>query len=203
MSKVFSSEAAWYVTDEAIQIHGGMGYMRDSGLEKVQRDLRIFRIFEGTNDILRLFIALTGLQYAGENLKFLQQAVKDPIKNFAVLINEAGSRSKTAMGLNKNKSQVLDLHPSLMEASDALTRDVEKFGKAVEMLLMRYKKDVINQQFLLKRVADVAIDLYVSISVLSRSKNIITENSWTYLRCVGPIALKRYLGRLFGTSFAI
>lgn len=55
-------EAAWYCCDEAIQILGGMGYMRDCGLEKVMRDLRIFRIFEGTNDILRLFVALTGIQ---------------------------------------------------------------------------------------------------------------------------------------------
>ena len=57
---MFASEAAWFVTDEGIQILGGMGYMKDAGLEKVMRDLRIFRIFEGTNDILRLFIALTG-----------------------------------------------------------------------------------------------------------------------------------------------
>lgn len=58
---MFASECAWYVTDEAIQIMGGMGFMRDSGLERVMRDLRIFRIFEGTNDILRLFVALTGM----------------------------------------------------------------------------------------------------------------------------------------------
>ena len=48
------------VTDEAIQILGGNGFMSANGLEKVLRDLRIFRIFEGTNDILRLFVALTG-----------------------------------------------------------------------------------------------------------------------------------------------
>ncbi|CAB3373408.1 Hypothetical predicted protein [Cloeon dipterum] len=60
ISKIFASEAAWYVTDEAIQILGGMGFMKDTGLERVMRDLRIFRIFEGTNDILRLFVALTG-----------------------------------------------------------------------------------------------------------------------------------------------
>jgi len=63
ISKIFASEAAWYVTDEAIQILGGMGFMRDTGLERVMRDLRIFRIFEGTNDILRLFVALTGKFY--------------------------------------------------------------------------------------------------------------------------------------------
>jgi Acyl-CoA dehydrogenases len=37
-----------------------MGFMKSTGLEKVMRDLRIFRIFEGTNDILKLFVALTG-----------------------------------------------------------------------------------------------------------------------------------------------
>ena len=61
ISKVYASESAWFVTDEAIQILGGMGYMKDCGIEKVMRDLRIFRIFEGTNDILRLFVALTGI----------------------------------------------------------------------------------------------------------------------------------------------
>ena len=43
-----------------LQVLGGNGFMTGNGLEKVMRDLRIFRIFEGTNDILRLFVALTG-----------------------------------------------------------------------------------------------------------------------------------------------
>ncbi len=60
ISKIYASEAAWYVVDETLQILGGMGYMREAGVEKVLRDVRIFRIFEGTNDILRLFIGLTG-----------------------------------------------------------------------------------------------------------------------------------------------
>lgn len=58
--QIFASEAAWHTTDEAIQVLGGMGFMKEAGLERVLRDLRIFRIFEGTNDILRLFVALTG-----------------------------------------------------------------------------------------------------------------------------------------------
>ena len=62
VSKIVGSEAAWFVVDEGIQIMGGMGYMRETGLEKIMRDLRIFRIFEGTNDILRLFIALAGTE---------------------------------------------------------------------------------------------------------------------------------------------
>jgi len=60
IGKIVGSESAWYVCDEALQILGGMGYMRAAGIEKVMRDVRIFRIFEGTNEILRLFVALTG-----------------------------------------------------------------------------------------------------------------------------------------------
>ena len=60
LEQIFASEAAWWVVDEAIQVMGGMGFMKETGLERVLRDLRIFRIFEGTNDILRLFVVLTG-----------------------------------------------------------------------------------------------------------------------------------------------
>ena len=60
VSKIYASEAAWYTADETLQMLGGMGYMRETGVEKTLRDVRIFRIFEGTNEILRLFVALTG-----------------------------------------------------------------------------------------------------------------------------------------------
>ena len=64
IGKIVASEAAWFVSDEALQILGGMGYVRAPGIEKFVRDIRIFRIFEGTNEILRLFIALTGEFYS-------------------------------------------------------------------------------------------------------------------------------------------
>lgn len=170
VSKVFSSEAAWWVTDEAIQILGGMGYMRDTGLEKIMRDLRIFRIFEGTNDILRLFIALTGMQYAGSHLKHLRNAAKNPLKqeNMSLIVNEIGRRS---IGDN-NK---INLHPNLYTASRTLCQDITKFGQCVEMLLVKYQKNIIEQQFLLNRVAEVAIDLYVSMSVLSRCSSSLEQ----------------------------
>ena len=62
--------------------------MKALGLEKVMRDLRIFRIFEGTNDILRLFVALSGIQYAGGHLQELQRAIKNPIDNFGLVFGE-------------------------------------------------------------------------------------------------------------------
>merc|ERR1719204_2550193 len=92
ISKIFASEAACNVTDEAIQILGGNGYMKALGLEKVMRDLRIFRIFEGTNDILRLFVALSGIQHAGGHLQELQRAIKNPIGNFGLVFGEVSKR---------------------------------------------------------------------------------------------------------------
>lgn len=57
MVKLFSSEVANRVADMAVQIHGGMGYMKDYPVERFYRDLRLTRIYEGTSEIQRLVIA--------------------------------------------------------------------------------------------------------------------------------------------------
>jgi alkylation response protein AidB-like acyl-CoA dehydrogenase len=57
MAKLFASEAANWVTDKAIQIHGGIGYMRDLPVERMHRDAKLMEIGEGTSEIQRLVIA--------------------------------------------------------------------------------------------------------------------------------------------------
>lgn len=57
MAKLFASEAAMFVTDEALQIHGGMGYSKEMPLERYYRDARITRIYEGTSEVQRMVIA--------------------------------------------------------------------------------------------------------------------------------------------------
>ena len=57
MSKLYAGENAVWVTDQAIQILGGYGYMRDYPLERWHRDAKIFTLFEGTSEIQRLTIA--------------------------------------------------------------------------------------------------------------------------------------------------
>ncbi|MFC4214292.1 acyl-CoA dehydrogenase family protein [Pseudophaeobacter arcticus] len=57
IAKLFASEAAWRIADRALQIHGGYGYTRDFPLERYLRDLRIFRIYEGSSEIQRSIIA--------------------------------------------------------------------------------------------------------------------------------------------------
>jgi len=175
ISKVFASEAAWFACDEAIQICGGMGYMRDTGLEKVMRDLRIFRIFEGTNDILRLFVALSGIQYAGGHLRELQKAVQNPIANFGVVLGEVSSRARGVVGIGSGNLLADSVHPNLVGSADLACKATDAFGGAVEKLLIKHGKHIIQEQFLLKRVADVTIDIYAMGCVLSRCTKSLNE----------------------------
>ncbi|XP_030043221.1 very long-chain acyl-CoA dehydrogenase, mitochondrial isoform X4 [Microcaecilia unicolor] len=169
ISKIFGSEAAWSVTDECIQVLGGMGYMKEVGLERVMRDLRVFRIFEGTNDILRLFVALNGFQSAGTQLKQLQSAFRNPLGNTGLLLRDASKKVKRKAGLGTGLSLKETVHPELENSGELTVQAVEQFGGAVEMLLIKHGKKIIDEQFLLKRVADCAIDLYAMIVVLSRA----------------------------------
>ncbi|XP_065355122.1 very long-chain specific acyl-CoA dehydrogenase, mitochondrial-like [Calliphora vicina] len=175
ISKVFASEAAWYVCDEAIQVLGGMGYMKEAGLERVLRDLRIFRIFEGTNDILRLFVALTGIQYAGSHLKELQKAFRNPAANFGFIFKEASRRAASTVGIGGT-----DLSPfivnELQDHGKATAECIDLFGQSVESLLIKYGKNIIHEQNVLNRLANAAIDIFTMVVVLSRSSRAVQKN---------------------------
>ncbi|XP_056431459.1 very long-chain specific acyl-CoA dehydrogenase, mitochondrial [Gadus chalcogrammus] len=175
ISKIFASEAAWTVTDECIQIMGGMGFMKDSGVERVMRDLRIFRIFEGTNDILRLFVALNGFQSAGNHLKGLQRALKSPLGNAGMLAEELTKRAKRKAGLSSGVSMQGTVHPELSQSGDLMVKAIEQFGVVVEEMLIKHGKKIIDEQFVLTRVADAAIDLYAMGVVLSRASRSLSQ----------------------------
>jgi acyl-CoA dehydrogenase len=66
MSKVAASETAMWVSDEAVQIFGGYGYMRDYPVEKLMRDAKGTEIYEGTNEVLRWLVARDAIREAGE-----------------------------------------------------------------------------------------------------------------------------------------
>lgn len=57
MCKLFASEMVGRIADRAVQIHGGMGYMRELAIERFYRDVRVMRIYEGTSEVQRLIIA--------------------------------------------------------------------------------------------------------------------------------------------------
>lgn len=170
ISKIFSSENAWFVTDETIQILGGTGFMRSAGVEKVLRDLRVFRIFEGTNDILRLFVALTGSQYAGGHLKELQKAMTNPVANLGMIMEFGTKKMKQAVGIASAQSTLTgQVSPNLKSSAALLAKSMMQFEETITFLLIKYGKNIIHEQFILKRVADSAINIYACMCVLSRA----------------------------------
>lgn len=56
MAKRFVTDSCYDVADQALQLHGGYGYLSEYGIEKIVRDLRVHRILEGTNEIMRVVL---------------------------------------------------------------------------------------------------------------------------------------------------
>ncbi|MFL5302996.1 MAG: acyl-CoA dehydrogenase family protein [Anaeromyxobacteraceae bacterium] len=172
ISKVFATEALWRTADEALQVAGGNGYMREFPYERVLRDSRINRIFEGTNDILRLFIALTAMNEAATQLKELAEGVKgvlaDPIKGFGVLSDYALKHAAIRTGLVGEKRGWTLLHPSLVPIAEDFEEQARELAWVADRVLRRHGKKVIEKQFALRRISEILVDLFVEASVLSR-----------------------------------
>ncbi|XP_053577024.1 complex I assembly factor ACAD9, mitochondrial [Bombina bombina] len=175
MVKVFSSEGAWVCVSEALQILGGLGYMKDYPYERYLRDSRILLIFEGTNEILRMYIALTGMQHAG---KILTGKIKEMKKgNVGVAFEMFSKKLKDSLGRKVNLGLTGPegvVHPSLEESAKKLEENIYYFGNVVENLLYRFGKTVVDEQLALKRVADIIINLYAMTAVISRASRSIS-----------------------------
>ncbi|XP_056129727.1 complex I assembly factor ACAD9, mitochondrial [Lampris incognitus] len=174
--KVFSSEGGWICVSEALQVLGGLGYTKNYPYERYLRDCRILLIFEGTNEILRMYIALTGMQYAG---KILTGKIKEMKKgNIGLALGMLGKKLKDHfVGSNADfgltgKDGVA--HPSLADSAKKFEHNVSVFGATVESLLYRYGKTIVDEQLMLKKVADVIINLYAMTAVLSRASRSIS-----------------------------
>jgi acyl-CoA dehydrogenase family protein 9 len=163
--KVKASEAVWRVVNEALQIAGGMGYMKEYPFERYLRDARINLIFEGTNEILRLYTALSGLEAPGEQLKAVARALKDPIKQIGLLTDYARHRALRAIHL----SGLPELHPDIAEIARPLPEWVAEFAGTVEWALRRHGREIIERQMVLERLADAVGDLFLMAAVISRA----------------------------------
>ena len=172
ISKVFASEALQRSAYEALQIAAGSGFMRELPYEQITRDCRILTIFEGTNEVLRLYIALSGLKDLGRSLSELKSAVDDifnnPIKGFGVLTDYAEKRLTQATGVGRDKISSKMPQP-LREAADIYERYTVELAKASDYLLRKHGKSIAGRQHDLKRIADIGIDLFVGLCVLSRA----------------------------------
>lgn len=177
ISKVFASESLWTVGNEALQIAGGNGFMKEYPYEMIIRDSRINLIFEGTNEILRLYIGLSCLNEVGTYLKDLASGVstvlKDPIKGFGVLSDYAGKRFSEATTVGRDRFS--KAHPSLKLEAELYEKYTLALSQVAEQTVRKLKKGIVGEQLVTKRFADMAIDIFVGICMLSRVTNIIEQ----------------------------
>jgi acyl-CoA dehydrogenase family protein 9 len=179
--KIYGSEALWSVIDSGMQLAAGNGYMKEYPYERIMRDSRINLIFEGTNEILRCLLALSGVRGPSEDMKQLgkisdvSSALQDPIKSLGVFTKFARKRVSNMMG----GKQLTLAHPELKEQADKFTGMLGKFAIAVEDSLIKYGKNIVDNELPQGRIADMVIHLYVTVAVLSRTTSILNNSKVT------------------------
>jgi len=171
--KVFASEMLWRAADEMVQIAGGRGFVKPYPYERLLRDSRINRIFEGTNEILRLFIALNGIQGPAEQLKEIGSALRRPLRNLGLISGFAASRLKSAFGATSTLD--VDLHERLVPHKQYLEKHVADLQSATERLVRHYRREIVERQQELERLADMAVELFATACTLSRTQTLIDE----------------------------
>ena len=164
ISKVFASEALWRTVNETMQIAGGLGYSREYPYERYMRDARINLIFEGTNEILRSFVALAGMQEPGEYLKKIGKALRRPIRGLGLLTEFAAGKVKDKVA----KDSFKNIDSRLKSEADHFAEYAAELHHAVENVLIKHGKEIVSRGFVLQRIANMAIDLYGMAAVISR-----------------------------------
>ena len=186
--KVAGTEFMWYAANRALQLKGGEGYMRDEPYEKMLRDIRIFPIFEGANDVMRAFIALSGMKPLGEELRELADiSITEPIQTIGVLADYVAGRIQREV----RPDRVTKAHPELAALAAPITDQVKRLRAVTESQLRTHRKEIAERQFLQKRLADAVADIYAQIAVLSRVTQIFEDHG------VEPSGQERYIAETF------
>jgi alkylation response protein AidB-like acyl-CoA dehydrogenase len=157
LNKFFATEVLDYVVDEGVQLHGGYGFMQEYEIERIYRDSRINRIFEGTNEINRLLVPGTYLRKAmkGE-LPLLQKAQALQEELMMLMPEEVGDEPLAQEKyLVKNAKKI-----GLMLAGLA----AQKFGKALE-----------KEQEILVNIADIVSNAYAMESAVLRTEKALEK----------------------------
>jgi alkylation response protein AidB-like acyl-CoA dehydrogenase len=149
--KVFGSEMLDFIADEAVQIHGGMGYSAEMDVERGYRDSRINRIFEGTNEINRLLVVDT--------------AMKRAMKGEFDLFGKAEALYGNLDSISTDTTKGMDYFAE----KAAYTGN---FKKAILICIhgavKHFDKALINEQEVLNNIADMMMETYVSESLALR-----------------------------------
>ena len=150
--KVAGSEMLDYVVDEALQIHGGMGYSAEMAVERSYRDSRINRIFEGTNEINRLLVVDTAMK----------RAMKGDFDLFGKAESLYNELDKITAGGQAGETYFAEKQ-----------RYIANFKKVILICIhgtvKQFAKDLINEQEVLNNIANMMMETYVSESLALRT----------------------------------
>ncbi|TVX88186.1 acyl-CoA dehydrogenase family protein [Paenibacillus agilis] len=152
INKVFVTEALDFVADEGVQIHGGYGYVQEYKIERIYRDSRINRIFEGTNEINRLLIPGT----------LLKRAMKGELPLIAKVQELQGELISLMPG--QTFEGTLEQEAHLVAAAKKVFLTVG--GLAVQ----KYGTSLEKEQEVLSYLADLMIQIYAIESTLLRTR---------------------------------
>jgi len=155
--KVNGSETLDYVVDEGVQIYGGMGYSSEGPMDRIYRDSRINRIFEGTNEINRLLIVDMLLKRGMKGEIDLMNPAKMVAAEF-VGIPEFGEASNTLFAYEKKL--IANFKKCILLVA----------GGAVQKLMTTLSKE----QEVIMNISDMIIDTYVAESTLLRVEKLIS-----------------------------
>ena len=167
--KVFGSEVLQRVAEGAGAIAAGRGFASGHAVERGLRDARHHLVLDGTNEVLRAFIALSGMQAPGRDLANVVKAMREPIKGFGLLGEFAVRKAKSALG----RERLTRVHPLLNREVVLFEDYVSDLAKNAEKMLRRHGVAIAEMQYSQRRVADLAIDLYALAAVLSRTSRAI------------------------------
>ncbi|MGN7410394.1 MULTISPECIES: acyl-CoA dehydrogenase family protein [unclassified Sporosarcina] len=158
INKVVGSETLDYIVDEAVQLHGGYGFMAEYEVERAYRDSRINRIFEGTNEINRMIVPGTFMKKAlkGE-LPLLQQAQALQEELLMMMPEEIGDAP--------------------LEQEKVLVKNAKKIGLlAAGLAAQRYGTKLEQEQEVLVNIADIANNIFAMESALLRTEKAVAKN---------------------------
>lgn len=152
VNKVYASEALDTVVDETVQIHGGMGFIQEYPAERMYRDSRINRIFEGTNEINRLLIP--------------DMLLRKALKGELPLLEAAQGLQEELLGMmpSPDDSERLGTETHLLEMAKKVFLFVG--GTAVQ----KYMQSLKDEQEILANLADIIIEVYALESALLRAQ---------------------------------
>lgn len=159
--KVYGSEVLDYTVDEALQIHGGMGYAVETGVEMGYRDARITRIYEGTNEINRMLsiAELMKRSFQTKEINLLKGGKKIPGFIFSQLIP-----MKSKAGFDEERRMVQSLKNVFLLISGAAGN--------------KLKLKLVDEQEIIMNMADMLAEAYIAESLLLRVQKLSADKNY-------------------------